>query len=353
MIFKKFAAFLLALFFTLSMALPSNAAGVQIRQSTAYTANILGTDLWRAEIPTSILLTDKYSGYLTFPITAIAPYSLLADKAYGVDVEFELWTVTGKKLGSDTVYSFDWNPVASQTQVEIYLRAEDMKGAAVLRVRTEQTRSTTGLLSRYVETVANFDVSLAQGTPPDAPWLNWSKWVNNSATFQITPPASSRPITSYEIYVQPIISDDLSPTLASNFGTPILLKSQSSTLVSVSPDELQLLPGLLSKKYILFNVKAVSEVGASDAGRGVYSESANFLPRPSPTATPSPTQKPASPVKYGNCAALNQVYKGGVARSAKWTNKGASLKLTPVVNEKVYNLNKGLDRDKDGLACEK
>ena len=64
----------------------------------------------------------------------------------------------------------------------------------------------------------------------------------------------------------------------------------------------------------------------------------------------------ASPVivhkKFTNCAALNKVYPGGVAKSAKWVNKGGKIKKTPVVNAKVYNENSSRDRDKDGIACE-
>jgi hypothetical protein len=56
--------------------------------------------------------------------------------------------------------------------------------------------------------------------------------------------------------------------------------------------------------------------------------------------------------KFSNCAALNKVYPGGVAKSAKWVNKGGKIKKTPVVNAKVYNENSSRDRDKDGIACE-
>lgn len=81
-----------------------------------------------------------------------------------------------------------------------------------------------------------------------------------------------------------------------------------------------------------------------------------WVPQPTPTPTPTPTNtaKPApKPIKYKNCAALQKVYPGGVARTAKWSNKGGKIKLKPTVNAKVYNLNNSLDRDKDGLACEK
>lgn len=56
--------------------------------------------------------------------------------------------------------------------------------------------------------------------------------------------------------------------------------------------------------------------------------------------------------KFTNCAALNKVYPGGVAKSAKWVNKGGEIKNKPTVNSKVYAENSGKDRDKDGIACE-
>ena len=57
--------------------------------------------------------------------------------------------------------------------------------------------------------------------------------------------------------------------------------------------------------------------------------------------------------KFSNCAALNKVYPGGVAKSATWKNKGGEIKNKPVVNAQLYNENSSRDRDKDGIACEK
>jgi hypothetical protein len=51
--------------------------------------------------------------------------------------------------------------------------------------------------------------------------------------------------------------------------------------------------------------------------------------------------------KYKNCDALRARYPYGVAKSkASVGGTGAT------VNAKVYNANRGLDRDKDGVACE-
>lgn len=63
---------------------------------------------------------------------------------------------------------------------------------------------------------------------------------------------------------------------------------------------------------------------------------------------------PAVPAKkYRNCSELNKIYPGGVARSADWINKGPVPKQPPSINSRVYDLNKGLDRDKDLLVCER
>jgi hypothetical protein len=55
---------------------------------------------------------------------------------------------------------------------------------------------------------------------------------------------------------------------------------------------------------------------------------------------------------YKSCTYMNFDFKGGVAKSASSKNKGVKTKLTPEVNAKVYELNKKLDTDKDGLVCE-
>lgn len=58
-------------------------------------------------------------------------------------------------------------------------------------------------------------------------------------------------------------------------------------------------------------------------------------------------------VKFKNCKDLNKVYKGGVARTAKTKNKGGKTKFKPFVSKALYDANKGRDRDKDGIACER
>lgn len=56
-------------------------------------------------------------------------------------------------------------------------------------------------------------------------------------------------------------------------------------------------------------------------------------------------QKPAQ--RYENCIELRNVFSKGVAKDKKSVRKTGAT-----VNAKVYTLNKGYDRDKDGVACE-
>lgn len=79
----------------------------------------------------------------------------------------------------------------------------------------------------------------------------------------------------------------------------------------------------------------------------------------------SPASAAPKAASYRNCAALNAVYPHGVGKSG--AKDHVSGKSQPVTNFKVsttvYNLNNGphkfggkeydLDRDNDGVACEK
>jgi hypothetical protein len=56
--------------------------------------------------------------------------------------------------------------------------------------------------------------------------------------------------------------------------------------------------------------------------------------------------------KFKNCTAMHVVYKGGVERPGA-VNKGGKLRYKPYVSLALYNANKSLDRDHDGIACER
>jgi hypothetical protein len=71
-----------------------------------------------------------------------------------------------------------------------------------------------------------------------------------------------------------------------------------------------------------------------------------------PVTTPANSSPQVFDKKFSNCAALNKVYPGGVAKSKNWVNKGGKIQNKPSVNPKVYADNSSKDRDKDGIACE-
>lgn len=55
---------------------------------------------------------------------------------------------------------------------------------------------------------------------------------------------------------------------------------------------------------------------------------------------------------FANCTAMQKVFPGGVARPGA-VNKGGSTRYAPKVSRKLYNANRSMDRDKDGIACER
>jgi len=57
--------------------------------------------------------------------------------------------------------------------------------------------------------------------------------------------------------------------------------------------------------------------------------------------------------KFANCTALKKVYPNGVAKPG-YKAKPARVRIyTPKVNAALYQANKKMDRDKDGVACER
>ena len=69
----------------------------------------------------------------------------------------------------------------------------------------------------------------------------------------------------------------------------------------------------------------------------------------------------AAPTVYANCTAVQKVYSGGIAKKSVTKNRVTSagkvtyraLKGTVKKDDALYAANKKLDRDADGIACEK
>jgi Excalibur calcium-binding domain len=68
----------------------------------------------------------------------------------------------------------------------------------------------------------------------------------------------------------------------------------------------------------------------------------------------SPSARTATPGKFRNCTALNKRYAHGVGRvGARDRTKSGDPVTTFKRSNRLYELNKGLDRDRDKIACEK
>jgi len=73
------------------------------------------------------------------------------------------------------------------------------------------------------------------------------------------------------------------------------------------------------------------------------------------------TTASAAPKTYANCTAVQKVYSGGIAKKSVTKNRVTSggkttyraLKGTVKKDDALYAANKKMDRDADGIACEK
>lgn len=71
----------------------------------------------------------------------------------------------------------------------------------------------------------------------------------------------------------------------------------------------------------------------------------------------SPSSGTAMPALYRNCTALNRKYPHGVGKLRARDKTSGTPVTTFKRSTRLYNIavswNKGLDRDKDGIGCEK
>jgi hypothetical protein len=67
-----------------------------------------------------------------------------------------------------------------------------------------------------------------------------------------------------------------------------------------------------------------------------------------------PAATAAKPRVFHNCAAVNKVYAHGVARNFKVLKSADGFTARPFISTKLYLAQpRTLDRDHDGVACEK
>jgi uncharacterized repeat protein (TIGR02059 family) len=128
------------------------------------------------------------------------------------------------------------------------------------------------------------------------------------------------------------------------------------------PNEVVLLvSSILPVGTYIVGVTATDESGnATSRNITVNITSSNPTPTPTPIATPIATPKPTAttPVTqkstvYKTCLLLNKKYPGGVATSYSARNKGAGMNYIPRVDAAAYKANIKLDKDKDGIVCER
>jgi hypothetical protein len=71
------------------------------------------------------------------------------------------------------------------------------------------------------------------------------------------------------------------------------------------------------------------------------------------TLVPAGSAYSMSSSGFQNCTAMHKVYRHGVGRVGARDHTSGKPVTTFKRSNRLYNANKSLDRDKDGIACEK
>jgi hypothetical protein len=279
--------FILALGATLSSVfIPSaNAAGLIVEATSKVTSNISNVgDIWTGNIPTKVSYpSDSYSEKLEFTINGILPIGVLADKANGVDVEFAIWSDSGVKLGSQTVYSFSWNPIGPNTVVSMYLSQNAaLYGKHTMLISTNYTTSTTGLLSRYLKDDKKHAIEIVKVLPrkiPDTPVAR-GNWQNGIYEVDFDLIEANPPVSKYVLTLASLNSPTLSPTQTANYNNRAIVLEGMGEKFSLTKLEVE---GYLKSNLavantpvVLVRVEAVNDVGYSTLSPGVYIDIKDF-----------------------------------------------------------------------------
>jgi hypothetical protein len=275
---KRILISVLAVGALLTNVLPAaNAAGLEIVSSTSIVSEIANVGkIWKGDIPTSISYpTDSSSEKLEFTIQGLLPISELADRARGVDVEFAIWSDSGVKLGSQTIYSFSWNPVGPNTMVSMYLfQNAAIYGKHTMLITTSYTTSTTGLLSRYLKDERKIEFEVKKVIPQKIPNLISSlkgEWKSYNLSYKFTAPESYPPILYYEVGLA-----DSVVGMPNNYYEPTVVKKINETEFELTPGEfLKILS--LKNDSVIVKVRAINSVGPAAWGSGIYTVTKDLL----------------------------------------------------------------------------
>ncbi|WP_405375800.1 MULTISPECIES: excalibur calcium-binding domain-containing protein [unclassified Microbacterium] len=102
---------------------------------------------------------------------------------------------------------------------------------------------------------------------------------------------------------------------------------------------------------------AIMLAGVLVAGPAAVGSAAEMTPTSRSVSAGHALAGKATAKAFANCTALNKVHKGGVAKAGvkfnKVSGKNKPLKVKPTSSTPLYKANIKMDRDKDGIACEK
>lgn len=235
------------------------------------------SNIWKGNIPTKIgYPSGTYSQKLEFPIQGLLPYSTLADRSTGVEVEFEIWSPSGKKVAYDTVYEFDWNPVGPNTLVSMYLYENEAIGNHTMLIRTIYNISTNGLLTRYTKSEVTIPVQIVSYSKPSIIESLSAQWVTDALRYTFVPSKDATTIKTYEVGILYLKSNGADKTKYENYSSVSVIKNTLVTTFDMTFQEIMDWAKTkqldLSKSTVMIRVRGVNEWGQGDWGQGVISE---------------------------------------------------------------------------------
>lgn len=251
-----------------------------VKESTEMTGSVQGYPIWKGAVPTKATIAPSYAGaskpcgYLVFSIEAIAPQSELLNRSTGLDVDFELWSTSGAKIGSSSLSAYSWNPVGTTNQVKIFLCDENTYGTHTLLILNKRTLSTNGLLSRYLEEKVTSSLTIEKPLPlPSAPGALKGTWVKGSLKYSFSAATSSSPILMYEVLIANSLPGVKAPKKGSvqnsSFGEFKVIRQITGRSFTLTKKEiLEMFPDL--NAMYLVKVRAVNSGGAGPIATGLY-----------------------------------------------------------------------------------
>ena len=267
---KRLLALLVTVMLTLQIGPVGAADGLVVNSTTSITSEVPNIgQIWKGEIPTLVgYPTDSTIEKLDFQITGILPISQLADRSLGVEVEFAIWSDSGVKLGSQTIYSFSWNPVGPKTMVSMYLYSNpSLYGKQTMLITTSYYISTNGLLSKYLKDEKRVPIEirkLVSSKIPDPPSNLKGQWVGSNLSYTFTAPQSFPEVISYEIGIADSVAG-----MSGTYYEPTVLKKITSNTFLLTPGEF-LKTVNLKNDSVIVKVRAVNSVGNSYWSSGIY-----------------------------------------------------------------------------------